>query len=403
MTATLQHFVQARRMDGIDIKTSVDLLRRYAFLERACIRALAGWFLVEPAYERKIVVGYHLWSHAERVDALRRRVKELRGGHGEANTEPALARLGEELVHAPDPESFLAGMRWLLGEIAEAYGAHLAAGDSSANAGEVRLIRRLLPDVGAQLDWHRARPAVENPAAKAWTARLAQFLAAAGGVTGLEPRAEAPASSAALRFERPRTLHFDERIKPGAFENYDARMDRPFEDRRIAEMEIFFNEFYAAALLASILFDAWNAHAPWEFFFDLSHHFWDEVRHAEFGVRRLKELGVEPKTVNLVLFEQSQGLPFLHRLCYLTLGLEVYYMPRKKPRVKRYEEAGDHRTQLFADVDWSDEGNHVQYGRKWVEFFLEDDARSVQDLQKEISDQLKEVAKTMPAGQLSPW
>jgi len=401
MASTLQTTIAARQMHGIDIKTSVELLRRYAFLERSCIRALAGWFLVVPAYEAKIALGYHLWSHAERADALRRRLKELRGGHGEANIEPALARLGDELVNAPGPEVFQAGLHWLLKELDAAYQTHVDLADPSANAGEARLLRRLQPDLREELEWH-GRHAVAGATTAEWVEHLRKLLGAAGGVSGLEPRA-ACAVVPAARFERPATLHFDARIKPGSFDDYAARMNQPFEERRIAEMQIFFNEFYAAALLASILYDAWNAKAPWEFFYDLSHHFWDEVRHAEFGVRRLKELGVEPTTINLVLFEQSQGLPFLHRLCYLTLGLEVYYMPRKKPRVKRYEEAGDHRTQLFADVDWSDEGNHVQYGRKWVEHFLEDDARSVQDLQQEIAEQLKEVAKTMPAGQLSPW
>jgi uncharacterized ferritin-like protein (DUF455 family) len=168
-------------------------------------------------------------------------------------------------------------------------------------------------------------------------------------------------------------------------------------------MEIFFNEFYAAGLLATILFDSWSARAPWEFYRDLAHHFWDEVRHAEFGMIRLKELGVQPSRLDLSLFYASQTMPFLHRLCYLTLGLEVYFMPRKRPRVERYGSAGDRRTQLFADVDWSDEGNHVQYGKRWVDYFLTDDARTVEDLQSEIADYLKAAGIDLPEGQLAPY
>ncbi|MBI3831820.1 MAG: DUF455 family protein [Planctomycetes bacterium] len=404
MPTALHTYVHTRRMNGIDVKTTVDLLRRYAFLERSAIPALAGWFLRAPAYETKLALGHLLWSHADRTDAIRRRLKELRGGHSEANIEPALARVGEELVHAPDVDSFVAGMRWLLEELAAAARDHLDLADRSANAGEVRLLRRLLPDLEDQLTALRAVGSKESPNARVWTKHLAALLAAAGGVSGLEPRV--PHDGAlpfASRFERVREMAFDERIAPSSLESYQSRMELPFEERRIAEMQIFFNEFYAAALVATILFDAWHADAPWEFFHDLSHHFWDEVRHAEFGVLRLKELGVEPSAVNLSLFDQSQDLPFLHRLCYLTLGLEVFYMPRKKPRVKRYEDAGDHRTQLFADVDWSDEGNHVQYGRRWVEHFLKDDARGVEDLQREIAAHLKEKQVHLPAGQLSPF
>ena len=50
----------------------------------------------------------------------------------------------------------------------------------------------------------------------------------------------------------------------------------------------------------------------------------------------------------------------------------------KRPRVRRYEEVSDARTQLFADIHWSDEGNHVQYGKRWVNHFLKDDAQSIE-------------------------
>src|SRR4051812_40424001 len=65
----LLSYVESRAQAGVDVNTTVDLLRRYAFLERSCLRALAGWFLVVPAYETKLGLGQHVWEHAERVDA----------------------------------------------------------------------------------------------------------------------------------------------------------------------------------------------------------------------------------------------------------------------------------------------------------------------------------------------
>jgi uncharacterized ferritin-like protein (DUF455 family) len=192
-------------------------------------------------------------------------------------------------------------------------------------------------------------------------------------------------------------------VRRGALPSQEEKLALPFPERRVAEFATFFNEFYAAALLASILWDARHAEAPWDFFHDVAHQCWDEVRHAEFGLRRLRELGEEPATFNPVLFEQAQGLPFLHRLCYLTLGLEAYFMPRKRPRVRQYAAAGDHRSQLFADVDWSDEINHVRYGTRWVEYFLADDVRTVEELQAEIAVALADHQTMLPAGQLAPF
>lgn len=406
MPSALETYVHGRSQDGVDVSTTVNLLRRYAFLERDCIRALAGWFLCVPAYEVKLTLGHQLWSHAERVDALRQRLQELRGGHGDANVEPALQKLSEELLHAPSWQAFLAGLDWLQRELGAAYAAHLAAADASANAMEIRLLQRFLPDLDRDRNRYAAGPSAsaDGPAVSGWLAYLHALLAAAGGVSGLAARPERTLPRPeGQRFERPSALAFDQRIREGELVNQATKLTLPFAERRIAEFETFFNEFYAAALLASIIYDAWHAEAPWEFYFDLSHQFWDEVRHAEFGLRRLRELGHEPSTVNQVLFRQAQALPFLHRLCYLTLGLEVYFMPRKRPRVQRYAAAGDARSQLFADVDWSDEANHVRYGKRWVEHFLRDDARSVEDVQAEIADYLKSSGVALPPGQLAPF
>lgn len=382
MPTALTHYVSERKQNGIDVANTVKLLGRYAFLEHCAIRALAAWFLRVPAYEDKIAMAYQLWGHAERVDVIRRRLNEMRGGHREANIEPALKRLGEALLHVPDEAAFLAGMRLITQRLLHAYQEHLELADRSANAQECRILRRLIGDLQHDTAW-LVRP--RTPHVSSWTKQLEVLLAQAGGISGLEPVACASEKVELIHHQRAATLHFDERIKRGVLQPYSQRMEMDFNSKRVAEFRIFFNEFYAAALLATILADSDGIDAPWEFTFDMSHHFWDEVRHAEFGLKRLTELGVQPDEVNLTLFERAESLPVLHRLCYLTLDLEVYFMPRKQPRVKRYEEAGDHRTQLFADVDWSDEGNHVQYGRRWVDHFLKDDNRTVKDLLAEVS------------------
>lgn len=383
------------------MQTTVQLLRRYEFLERCALRALAGWFLLVPAFEDKIHLGYQLWAHAERVNTIRARLQEMRGGHSEANTEPALQQFGRALLDAPNAHAFLAGYRWLLDQLESAYRTHRAMCDGAANAAEIRLLDQLADDVTRALVGDHAI-AVEPGPINEWVHALHGLLRAAGGASGMDTRRAAP-TAPTVRFDRPATLHFDDRIERGTFAGYVARLELDFPSRRVAELEIFFNEFYAAALLAGVLFDAWDSGLPWAFFHDLSHHFWDEVRHAEFGMMRLRELDLEPRRVDLRLLEHAQAMPVLHRICYLTLGLEVFFMPRKRPRVARYRDAGDPRTQLLADVDWSDEGNHVKYGKRWVDYLLTDDARSVQEVQDEIAEHMRAVLGDLPAGQLAPY
>jgi hypothetical protein len=48
--------------------------------------------------------------------------------------------------------------------------------------------------------------------------------------------------------------------------------------------------------------------------------------------------------------------------------------------MEQFAAAGDEASRVFADADWSDEINHVRYGKRWLEYFLRDDARSLEDI-----------------------
>ncbi|NHN28983.1 DUF455 family protein [Paenibacillus agricola] len=405
----LRIYAERNGQQGFDITKTVDLFRRFAFIEHSCVRALAGWFLKVPKWETKLKLGYLLFGHAERVYDLQGRLEELRGGHREANTEPSLAVWGEELVHAPDEACFLSGYSKTVQCLAGVYRDYLEAADRSANAMEIRILRRHLVEIERELQElkeHRVEydPDDDDPNAVAWVDYLASLLAKSGGMEGMKPRVDNPAPRPdQAHFAWPMTIQFDERIETLDLGSYESKLKMPLPDRRIGEFEVYFNEFYAAALLATIIYDSWKVQAPRQFFLDIAHHFWDEVRHAEFGALRLREAGVEPTKVNMVLFDQSRNMPFLHRICYLALDLEIYFMPRKRGRVRYYEQEGDGRSQLFADVDWSDEMNHVRYGKQWVDYFLRDDARTVEELHEEIAVYLKAYKDQLSGGPMVPW
>ncbi len=378
---------------GLDIHTTAELLRRYAHVERGLMRMLAGWFLAAPAYETKYAFGYHLWDHAEHVDWIRQRLGELRGGLVRANAAPALAHAVEETVNASDTACFI-GAAYLEMESAllDGYRQHLAAADPAANAAEIRLLQRMIPDAERHVAWARQQSVPEELPHRQL---IRDLLAAAGGVSGWAVRAPSLAH-APSRFMRPARILFDERIQPGELTTYESREESDLRTSTIEDFKVFFNEWYAAALLASVLYDADPAELPWEFFRDFARQFWDEVRHSEFGAVRLKELGETPAVCNQTLFEQTQDLPVLHRVCYLTLGLEKYFMPRKAPRVKKFSEAGDHRSQLFADQDWSDEITHVRNGTKWVNYLLENDLRTEQDVLDEVCRHIEQPGVSAP-------
>lgn len=375
---------------GLSIAQSTNHLRHYIAIEKARLRILAGWFLRIGNFEHKYKLAYHLYDCSEHVSWLLARLKEMRGGNPNAGVRPELIQFLDTALHAPSDEAFLAGFYGVLTKsLDSAITRDLQQMDPSANANEIRLLKRIQLNLAAQLDWFTGlQIGVED---SAWAEHLRALLASIGGLHGLDEKTEVPPPFTGPRFERPKTIVFDESITKGELASYETRQQMGAADATIEQFKVFFNEFYAAALLASILFDAHEKDYPWEFFSDFSRHFWDEARHSEFGAIRLRELGVEPDRVNPVLFEESEGLPVLHRVAYLTRGLEAFFMPRKPKRMIEYEESGDNRSQLFADQDWSDEINHVRYGSRWTNYLLENDFRDVNDIIEEVKTHLSRI------------
>jgi hypothetical protein len=304
---------------------------------------------------------------------------------------------------AGEPWSFLRShYAVVLPALVEYYELLLGACDPSANAADLRILSRMLPELEAQVSWGMA--ALERDPdpdrSRGYADKVRSALDEVGGLaTGQSVDIDWPHPNAA--FVPPREIVFDDRIAELPLMSLEERQSLPYEENLREQFYVFFNEMYAASMLATIVYEAIDTRVAWKLVFGLSRHFWDEVRHSEFGAVRLKELGYEPDRCNQELFKNGLDMSLLHRICYLTMVLEPYYMPRKKPRFKEYEEAGDTRSQLFADHDWSDEINHVRFGKDALEFLLEDDARDIERLKEEVLEILAK--RGVETSALSPF
>jgi hypothetical protein len=54
MTNELRSYTDTLFLESLEVGKTVDLFRRYTFIEQGCVRALAGWFLKIPAWEAKL-------------------------------------------------------------------------------------------------------------------------------------------------------------------------------------------------------------------------------------------------------------------------------------------------------------------------------------------------------------
>jgi hypothetical protein len=330
-------------------------------------------------------------------------MKELRGGLAGANLSTGYVELLDEIIHASNTAEFIEGLYLeLLPALCREYEFVIREGDRAANAPEIALAHRILAGLNSQIKWAAARVADHPPSR--WRVYIRSKVRAAcsgDSASGQETAIPVVARPHHGRFQRPRAIIMADHFQRGGLLSLQERQALAYDQELIEQFRVFFNEIYAAGLLASILFDA-SSDVPLDFLVDVAHQCWDEARHSQFGQMRLTELGVPPDRYDPILYEQVESLPFMHRFCHLTQNLEPFFMSRKRPRVMQYEQAGDTRSRLFADVDWSDEINHVRYGTVWMDWLLKDDARDIDDIKAEIAAHVERFAHA-PNVPMSPF
>src|SRR4051812_1086478 len=93
-------YAEAARI-GFSVEENVRRLARFHWLERRLMTMLIAHLTSEPVWELKCALALHQWQSAEHVDALRRRIMEMR------NPAPALDRLPEDDPSAAALDVFL--------------------------------------------------------------------------------------------------------------------------------------------------------------------------------------------------------------------------------------------------------------------------------------------------------
>lgn len=137
---------------GLGIRQTAHLFRNYNHVERASIKILTGWFLAAPAWEIKYRLAYHVIDHAEHVTAYRNRLLEMRGGQPDSAVAQPLRHLMAEALHAPSTDSLLRGLYGVIKrDLLRALQNHQAVLDPAANAVEDRMLRKIIPDLEAQM------------------------------------------------------------------------------------------------------------------------------------------------------------------------------------------------------------------------------------------------------------
>lgn len=360
----------------ITIEQNTEYLKRYAFLERACMRTLAGWLPGVPEWEAKNEFGLHLWECADSADLIYARLRELRVYQPERHLDPQLQTLARELDHAQNTAEVMATVYLVIRKsLLEAYRHHPDVTWNEFDHPTVKVTEKILPAIERQVAWaERFFAGIEQnyPGWEAWRDYIAGLLAAAGGVTGTEPAAAAPERPA----NHPLLLPWKECQRmpdwPIFDPSVDVEPDRKVEPEahRLWRFKHYLNEMTAAETLGSILW--MTPEMPWEYQNNVARHLWDEIRHSQLGQIRIQQLGLRIEEVPQVvqIYNVMMTLPAVDQYALLTTVIEPNGMPEKVANREHWEEIEDEVSAAAVSYDWSDENFHVRWGKKWTPVLL---------------------------------
>jgi hypothetical protein len=234
-----------------------------------------------------------------RVQDLRLRGRELGVSFAEMHLSEGVAAgdLRRTLCAAKSTADLLqAAMVVVPGELGRAIEAYLKRNDSIYDLPTVPLLEASREELRTQAAW--ARSALEVLAREAGETPDPTFVARVQTLAEALPAAlenhldRTPARVATGR--RMGRLPLAEAVLPAGFRPLPygpepLSRENEYRERERYHAVNFLQEVQAADSCASMLFEAPDM--PWDFYFDLSRHLWDESRHAMFGEKKLADLG----------------------------------------------------------------------------------------------------------------
>jgi hypothetical protein len=362
----------------ITIDENVEILKRYALLEKACMHTLAGWLPGVPEWEAKNEIGLHIWESADAANDLYGRLRELRCYQPERGVSDRLKTLAKELDYAQNTAELIATVYLVVKKaLLHAYRTHPEVTWAAFDNPTVKITEKLIPATERQVAWaERFFPTIQAnyPGWEAWRDTIAGLLAYDSGVTGNDPQGQAverPADGRELKlpwYECQRMQGW-----PIFDPSVDVEPDRKAEPEahRLWRFKHYLNEMTAAETLGSILW--MTPEMTWEYQHNVSRHLWDELRHSQLGQIRVQQLGFKIEDVPQVvqIYNVMMKLPAVEQYALLTTVIEPNGMPEKVANREHWEEIEDEISAAAVSYDWSDENFHVRWGKKWTPVLLQ--------------------------------
>jgi hypothetical protein len=389
---------------GLGVKEAAERLRRFAYIERRLMFIQAGFMVTVSERNFKVWLARLQYQASRRADAFRKRLPELRLPKTKADSVPseALAAWLDELSHAPNTAAKWFGLRFVHQQLLSAYERYRDTTNPLADATSVEIIEPMVQQLaricqmfGTESETSQSQgESLQN--AEGFVGRLGRSLQLAGGIEGAIDSIAVPSTVPAII---PRETHRDTSF-PRVWD-YVAPPQTNVGQHLAYIMGLRLSEINVAEGLAIVLNE--TTEKPWEFYFDLSRHLWDEVRHSLMGEAAITETLGDRQQIPMRDYEGVYCMEASPLEQYATLGLEIEGANMKYPIGKRGEwefcrDVAKHRLMaLFQDYDWADEVVHVNIAKAQLSHWFEGGAAGLSEFAAQGKMNRSKVKQRNPA------
>ncbi|HRI81584.1 MAG TPA: hypothetical protein PLF88_04050 [Opitutaceae bacterium] len=395
--------VDRRQLGGkFTVKENSRRLLRFFYFERRLMHALGSWTLTIPEYEVKLETGRHIFWHADAARFLRERLteQEYRPKVIDAFRDPEIDRFIDEMLSAESPAELLVGVHQVVGKaIATTYRHHIDDTDQVTDVPTIRCLKRILTDYEPMLAWADdavdayIAGGIEEAKLSTWRWHLTRLLASIGGITGADPRGEAPTPLRidAKPYERGtvpmRDVRFDTFKHTGDYDAADAqkRFDKDsYEALRLRFIRTQRDEVDAIEAFGTFVWDI--RFKDFDAEYDLARVTWDEARHTEIGHRAMLASGYDPYELRNRLTSSTCRGPMDPAFAMAEINLfgEVGVLKTINDLIDTAAARNDELLRHISDFIRADERTHVRKGTRIIEVMTDLDAKALELRTREL-------------------
>ncbi len=392
-----------RRLGGkYSVAENARRLLRFFYFERCLMHGLGAWTLSVPEFEVKLEMGRHIFYHADAARLLRERLheQETRLKEIDGYRDAEIDEFMNELLSAQSAPELLVGMHQVLGSmLATAYKHHIDDTDPVTDAPTIRCLRRILTDYEPMLAWAEGAIAayieggVEEAGLATWRWHLQRLLASIGGVTGSDPRGQAPKplrtdSKPFARGTKPlRDVRFETFKHTGDYDTADEKERFPkdsYENLRLRFIRTQRDEVDAIEAFGTFVWDI--RFKDFESEYNLARITWDEARHTEIGHRALLTAGYDPFELRNRLVGSTCRGPMEPAFAMAEINLfgEVGVLKTINNLIDVAAERNDELLRHVADFIRADERTHVRKGQGILKVMTNLDAKALELRTREL-------------------